>query len=77
MRKRKTTLLLDPTYSLDTQIPAEILKFSGLSGWLISPNHTSPQEVEAIAPGSTKGRVWIPKRGKEALRLANTSSIRK
>lgn len=66
-------LLLDHTYLVNMQIPAEIPMYSGFGRWLISPNHTSPQEVEIIAPGPTERTVWNSKRGEEALRLVDTS----
>lgn len=56
-------LLLDHTYLLNMQTPAEIPMYSGFRRWLISPNHTSPQEVEIIAPGPTERMVWNSKRG--------------
>lgn len=39
-------------------------KNSGFSRWFISPNHTSPQEMEVIAPGPTEGMAWHSKWGK-------------
>lgn len=47
-------LLLDHPNLLDIQIPTEIPKYSGSSRWLISPNHTSPQEVEVMSLGPTE-----------------------
>lgn len=42
--------------------------YSGFSGWLISPNYTSPQEVEVTVPGPTQSR-------EEALWLLDTNNI--
>ena len=38
--------------------------YSGFSGWLISPHHTSPQEVEMIVPGPTEKQYGSLKEGK-------------
>lgn len=46
--RRSAMLLLDHTFPLGKQIPAEIPVYSGFNGWLISPNHTSSQEVKII-----------------------------
>lgn len=76
-KHRPTVLLLEHTYLLDMQIPPEIPMYSGFSGWLISPNHTSPKEVKIIAPGPTKGIVWSSLKGEEVLRLVDTSNVRR
>lgn len=38
--------------------------YSGFSGWLISPHHTSPQVVEMIVPGPTEKQYGSLKEGK-------------
>lgn len=75
LEEQRPARLLDYTYLLDMQIPAEIPMCNGFSRWFISPNHTSPQEVEIIAPGPTKRTMWNSKRGEEALRLVDTATL--